>query len=107
MKISKSSNNKQTIKLNKKEWQDIGKKAGWMRESQGESRIMEYFINLDERGEFFADVRDAEGNTVYEIKGFEVFEDGWMTNKYDLSGLNDYLVYLGIMKEEDDLVKGN
>ena len=25
----------------------------------------EYFINLDERGEFYADVRDPDGNTVY------------------------------------------
>lgn len=33
MKIVKTASGKQAIKLSKKEWQSIGKKAGWMRES--------------------------------------------------------------------------
>ncbi len=31
MKIVKTASGKQTIKISKKEWQDIGKKAGWMK----------------------------------------------------------------------------
>jgi hypothetical protein len=31
MKILKTASGKQTIKLSKKEWTDIGKKAGWMK----------------------------------------------------------------------------
>lgn len=30
--------------------------------------IFGYFVNLDERGEFYADVRDEAGKTVYEIR---------------------------------------
>lgn len=62
-----------------------------------------YHINLDERGEFRADVRDAEEQTVFEIEGFEIFEDGFMKNKYDLVNLADYLIHLGIINKEDTL----
>jgi len=34
MKLVKTASGKQTIKLSKKEWQSIGKKAGWMKEAQ-------------------------------------------------------------------------
>lgn len=64
-----------------------------------------YFINLDERGEFYADVRDESNNTIFEIKGFDIFEDGWMRNKNDLMGLRNYLVDLGVMKNDDDLIR--
>ncbi|WP_240533969.1 hypothetical protein [Aeromonas veronii] len=30
-----------------------------------------YYINLDERGDFYADVRDADGSTVFEIRAGE------------------------------------
>uniref|UniRef100_E6QW74 Uncharacterized protein n=1 Tax=mine drainage metagenome TaxID=410659 RepID=E6QW74_9ZZZZ len=61
-----------------------------------EMNTLRYFINLDERGEFYADVRDDSNNTIFEIKGFDVFEDGWMRNKRDLKGLKNYLVDLGV-----------
>lgn len=64
-----------------------------------------YFINLEERGEFYADVRDDSNNTVFEIKGFDIFEDGWMRNKNDLMGLRNHLVGLGVMKDDDDLIR--
>lgn len=39
-------------------------------------KIFEYFINLDERGSFYADVRNPQGETVFEIKvGNELSED--------------------------------
>jgi len=67
----------------------------------------EYFINLDERGEFYADVRDPDGNTVFEIKGFEFFEDGFMDHKYDLANLEGYLRILEVMPKGATLVRGN
>lgn len=67
----------------------------------------EYFINLDERGEFFADVRDPDGNTVYEIHGFDIFEDGFMKHKHDLENLEDHLHMLGFMPKGASLVRGN
>jgi hypothetical protein len=36
MKILKTASGKQQLKLSKKEWQDIGKKAGWMKKAQSE-----------------------------------------------------------------------
>jgi hypothetical protein len=68
--------------------------------------FLTYFINLDERGEFYADVRNAFDKTVFEISGFEIFEDGFMSNKDDLEGLSMYLVQLGVMAPGQALVKG-
>ena len=69
------------------------------------AKTYRYFINLDERGEFYADVRDESNNTIFEIKGFDIFEDGWMRNKNDLMGLKNHLVGLGVMKDDDDLTR--
>jgi len=80
-----------------------GKKAGW--KIDGEK--YEYYVNLDERGEFYADVRDPDEQTVFEIHGFDIFEDGWMKHKNDIDGLKKYLEHLGIMGPKDNLVKGN
>jgi len=73
--------------------------------SVSEKKTYLYFINLDERGEFYADVRDDSNNTIFEIKGFDIFEDGWMRNKNDLMGLKNHLVDLGVMKDDDDLTR--
>ena len=70
-----------------------------------EKKTYLYFINLDERGEFYADVRDGSNNTIFEIKGFDIFEDGWMRNKSDLTGLKNHSVGLGVMKADDDLTR--
>lgn len=63
-----------------------------------------YNINLDERGEFFSDVRDSNDKTVYEIHGFEIFEDGFMKHKYDVEGLKEYLYDLEILPTYVNLV---
>lgn len=76
------------------------------------SKPYTYTINLDERGSFYADVRDPGGNTIFEIKAgnelepgeTSIFEDGFMKHKKDLVGLKQYLVQLGIMKEDQKLV---
>jgi len=69
--------------------------------------IFSYYINLDERGEFFADVRDHADNTVLEIHGVDIFEDGFMSHKYDLDGLRDYMATLGICTRDDNIIPGN
>jgi len=58
--------------------------------------MLTYHINLDERGEFYADVRRG-GETIFEIKGFDIFEDGWMKHKEDMIGLVEYLEHLGLI----------
>lgn len=67
----------------------------------------EYYINLDERGEFYADVREHNGSTVFEIRGYDIFEDGFMESKDDLEGLKNHLVSMKIMHDTDKIVKGN
>jgi len=63
-----------------------------------------YYINLDERGSFFADVRrDKDDCTVYEIHGGSIFEDGFMDDKHDIDGLRGYLLDLGILTAGDTL----
>ncbi len=85
----------------------------WLKDNP-DKIIFEYFINLDERGEFQADVRDPDGKTVYTITGepcdgfsSDVFSHGFMRHKYDLDGLKALLVGLDIMEPENTLVKGN
>lgn len=68
--------------------------------------FLTYFINLDERGDFYADVRNCYDKTVFEIFGCEIFEDGFMSDKHDLAGLKEYLVSLGIMIPTQALISG-
>lgn len=63
-----------------------------------------YHINLDERGTFYADVRDSRGKTVFEIHDFDIFEHGFMKNKEDVDGLRKHLVDLGIISPGDELM---
>lgn len=64
-----------------------------------------YHVNLNERGSYRADVRDEEGETVFEVlAGNEldegdtsIFEDGFMCNDHDMEGLSEYLTDLGIV----------
>jgi len=67
---------------------------------------LEYFINMDERGEFCADVR-RNGETIFEIEGGEIFEDGFMRHKYDLAGLLEYMQSLSIAADCETLIRGN
>lgn len=76
------------------------------------SRKFTYHVNLDERGEFYADVRDSAERTVFEIGGeegypmAEMVEDGFMKHTRDLDGLHEYLRSLDIIGPKDYLVKG-
>jgi hypothetical protein len=69
--------------------------------------VFGYYINLDERGDFYADVRTEQEKTVCEIRAGEslgedesnIFEDGFMKNKHDVAGLESYLKSLKIIPE--------
>ena len=72
----------------------------------------EYHINLNERGYFYADVRNTSGKTVFTIKAgreleegeTSIFEDGFMKNIHDMDGLKAHLIQLGIMKPGQKLI---
>lgn len=69
------------------------------------SDIYGYYINNDERGDFQADIRDTKGVTVYEVKAGDslgedetsIFDDGFMKDRNDLAGLQEYLVGLKVI----------
>ena len=68
-----------------------------------------YYVNLDERGDFYADVRDPSGETVFELRTegdgtIALIEDGFMRHKTDLEGLHDHLVGLGLIGKDADLL---
>jgi hypothetical protein len=68
-----------------------------------------YYINLDERGQFYADLRNERGSTVYEIMTDDdgkcwQFEEGIMSHKNDLSGLEQYLRLIGLIPQEAMIV---
>jgi hypothetical protein len=65
-----------------------------------------YYINLDERGEFFADVRDENETTIFEIHGFDLVEDGFVDNLHNPSDIETHLIYLGVINSEDEVLKG-
>jgi hypothetical protein len=67
----------------------------------------QYSINLDERGEFYADVRHSQEHTVFEIHGFDLIEDGWLRHTTDVDGLQRYLISLQLMTPDEQLVPGN
>jgi hypothetical protein len=61
-----------------------------------------YYVNLDERGDFYADVRDPAGATLFEIRAeddgsISMIEDGFMRHKSDLDGLRAYLIDMGLI----------
>lgn len=71
-----------------------------------------YHINLDERGDFNADVRNSSGKTIYEIMAgislgeneSSIFDDGFMKNKHDLEGLTEYLQSLGVIESNSRIL---
>lgn len=68
-----------------------------------------YYINLEERGEFYADVRDAKGNTIYEIRSEDgevsPVEDGFMKDTRDVDGLTGYLTDLGVIPAGSEVLE--
>lgn len=67
-----------------------------------------YHVNLDERGYFFADVRDENENSIYDIHSNEDGEipevtDGFMHHSRDLEGLSRHLQSMGIIPKESTI----
>ena len=69
----------------------------------------EYFINLDERGEFYSDVRVAStGRTVSEFDTEEAIE--WAEDGYNIRDPETVLMNLierGIVRKGSTITKGN
>ena len=70
------------------------------------TRKLDYYINLNERGEFYADVRTQDTDeTIFEINGFDIFEDGYMDTTKDMVGLYEYMEELGLTKGFDCCIR--
>ena len=71
-----------------------------------------YYINLNERGYFEADVRDQSGKTIFEVKSglslaageSDLIEDGFMKHANDLKGLETYLKSLRLLPDQGRLM---
>jgi hypothetical protein len=63
-----------------------------------------YYVNFDRPEGFFADVRNAVGKTVFEMRDTTIIEGGEMRHKRDVSGLRDYLVKEGVMSSDQILL---
>lgn len=69
--------------------------------------ILGYYVNLAERGSFYADVRTQDGVTVFEFHAgaslpegeSSLVEDGFMSNERDVVGLEKYLKHMGIISK--------
>lgn len=71
--------------------------------------LLGYFINLDERGDFYADVRDPSGSTIFEVRAdddgtIDLIEDGFMRDRSDLAGLSQHLRDLGIIAPDAEIL---
>ena len=84
MKVIKTASGKKQIKISKKEWQSIGKKAGWMRKAQYEDQEGDKADKIyDEYFDFFKElhIKANRGLTVMDYSSFQgegagmLFED--------------------------------
>lgn len=74
--------------------------------------ILRYHVNLDERGSFYADVRDEAGETLYEVRGGDelredetsLVEDGFMRDLMDTRMLTEYLRDMKVIGEYDHII---
>ncbi|MBF6615572.1 MAG: hypothetical protein ITG07_02490 [Candidimonas sp.] len=61
-----------------------------------------YYINLDERGSFSADVRNFDGQTIFEVETDDfgevwLIDAGYMKDTQDIAGLAEYAVKIGTL----------
>jgi hypothetical protein len=63
-----------------------------------------YYVNFDRPDNFFADVRNALGKTVFELRDTQIIEHGVMRDKRDVEGLRDFLVERGVMSDDQLLL---
>lgn len=71
-------------------------------------RILKYYINLDERGEFYADIRDENEKTILEIDTeYAQFLSDEGVKLHSVLSVREYLRGLGDFGLSDILVKAN
>lgn len=66
-----------------------------------------YYINLDERGEFYADVRNSAGETICEFHtqdARELIEDGLIKNIRDPHEVGRHLISTGVLPSGSELL---
>lgn len=73
-----------------------------------------YVIDVEERGEFVADVRQEDGTSVFEVRNAQgedesdLVQDGYMKHFRDIDGLAEYLQdTMGVMLSNDELLSGS
>jgi len=69
-------------------------------------KTYEYYINIDERGEFCSDVRDENNKTIAEFRCVEEFREDGFGDLRSINDVNEYLISIGILKSDDNLVWG-
>jgi hypothetical protein len=110
MKIKKTANNKQKIILSRKEWESLGKKAGWIKESQYDLFFSEDDDNDRNEVFYYDTLSDASKyNDIFQQGSTEVwyakpeFFGSFMfeTDRIDKEDLNKTHILLGQIKGSD------
>lgn len=66
-----------------------------------------FYVNLDERGEFFADVRNSQHVSVFSVRipsddeSMDLVDAGYMSHPKDIGGLTDYLREMSVIGPDD------
>lgn len=68
-----------------------------------------YYINLHERGDFYADVRNQVGESIFELRADEegsvsLIEAGYMKDYKDIDGLSEYLKSVDVIGKDSTLM---
>lgn len=71
-----------------------------------------FYINLNERGSFYGDLRNMDGTTVLEIKSnddgeIDLIEDGYLKHNQDLAGIAEYAVTVGLIPAGASVLSSN
>lgn len=64
-----------------------------------------YHINMNQRGEFYADIRDKDEDTIYEIQteDAEYLGEDFEVNVLEPESVRKYLTSIGILSVDDTL----
>lgn len=71
-------------------------------------KVWKYYCNLDERGEYFADIRDEKENTILEIDtDYARFLSEERVNLKNITSIWNYFRSIGDIPNDVILTKGN
>lgn len=71
-------------------------------------KVLKYYVNLDERGEYFADIRDENENTLLEIDTeYAQFLTDENVKLHNLTSVWNYFRSIGMIPGDSILTKGN